>query len=86
MDQQTALILIVVNLSAAVVIIIWYLFDRYTKRIESLIRQNNKPSCAFIQAKPNVKDKNMWLYPFLVGAIVGVCASALLFLHTVGWF
>jgi hypothetical protein len=32
------------------------------------------------------KDKIMWLYPFLVGAIVGVCASALLFLHTVGWF
>ena len=52
---QTALILIVVNLSAAVVIIIWYLFDRYTKRIESLIRQNNKPSCAFIQAQTKRK-------------------------------
>ena len=55
MDQQTALILIVVNLSAAVVIIFWYLFDRYTKRIESLIRQNNKPSCAFIQAQTKRK-------------------------------
>ncbi len=55
MDQQTALILIVVNLSAAVVIIIWYLFDRYTKRSESIIRQNNKPSCAFIQAKTKRK-------------------------------
>ena len=55
MDQQTALILIVVNLSAAVVIIIWYLFDRYTKRIESLIQQNNKPSRAFIQAQTKRK-------------------------------
>ena len=55
MDQQTALILIVVNLSAAVVIIIWYLFDRYTKRIESLIQQNNKPSCAFIQSQTKRK-------------------------------
>lgn len=68
MDQQTALILIVVNLLAAVVIIIWYLFDRYTK------------------PEPSVKDKNMWLYPFLVGAMLGVIGSALLFLHTVGWF
>jgi hypothetical protein len=55
MDQQTALILIVVNLLAAVVLIIWYLFDRYTKRIESLIQQNNKPSCAFIQTQTKRK-------------------------------
>ena len=75
MDQQTALILIVLNLlaavvliiryncsllkrlkkQAAVVLIIWYLFDRYTKRIESLIQQNNKPSCAFIQAQTKRK-------------------------------
>ena len=32
------------------------------------------------------KIKNMWLYPFLVGAMLGVIGSALLFLHTVGWF
>lgn len=55
MDQQTALILIVVNLLAAVVLIIWYLFDRYTKRIESLIQQDKKPSCAFIQAQTKRK-------------------------------
>lgn len=55
MDQQTALILIVVNLLAAFVLIIWYLFDRYTKRIEKLIQQNTKPSCAFIQAQSKRK-------------------------------
>lgn len=55
MNRTTALILIVSNLLAAVVIIIWYLFDRYTKRIEKLIQANSKPSCAFIQAQQNQK-------------------------------
>ena len=55
MPTEATLILIIVNVLAAVVLIIWYLFDRYTKRIESLIRQNNKQSCAFIQAKTKRK-------------------------------
>lgn len=51
MDQQTALILIATNILAGVVIILWYLLDRYTKRIERLIQASSKPSCAFIQAQ-----------------------------------
>lgn len=55
MNQTTALILITANMMAALVIIIWYLFDRYTKRIEKLIQDSTKPSCAFIQAQQKRK-------------------------------
>ena len=56
MDQPTTLILIAVNLFAAVVLIIWYLFDCYTKRIEKLLQSSKKPSCAFIQAQQKRKE------------------------------
>jgi len=57
MDQQTALILIATNILAGVVIVLWYLLDRYTKRIERLIQARSKPSCAFIQTQQKRKDK-----------------------------
>ena len=55
MTPQTILILIVSNVLAAVVLIVWYLLDHYTKRIEKLLQSSQKPSCAFIQAQQKHK-------------------------------